>query len=295
MGHNYKIACFGEVLWDVFPDSQKIGGAPLNVAARLQSFKNEVYMISSVGIDQQGDTIIEFLKNCGVNTDGVQRHKSLATGKVLVSLDTNGSASYDIKFPSAWDEIIVNPSTIEIVKQCDVFVFGSLITRNEKSKNTLFSLLDHANFKVFDMNLRPPFYNLKQLELLMQMADFIKLNEEELVIICTYFEIESEKIEDQIKLLSGITQTAQICVSKGSHGAILFMNGNMYRHDGFQVKVADTVGAGDSFLATLLQYLKIQNTPEIALKMACAMGALVASKKGATPIISNLELKKLVD
>lgn len=289
-----KVACFGEVLWDVFPTHKKIGGAPLNVALRLQSFNNDVSIISSVGNDEQGKEIVDFIKESGINTEEIQIQKDFKTSKVIVNLDETGSASYTIEFPCAWDNIELKTSSKTIVKNSNAFIFGSLATRNRTTKETLFELLKVAKFKVFDVNLRPPHYSMPVLKKLMNIADFIKFNDEELLEICKNYNFNSNELMDNIKFIANETKTRQICVTLGSKGAILFIKETFYKSNGFQVTVRDTVGAGDSFLATLINELLNNTKPQEAINLASAMGALVASKDGPNPQISNNELKNIM-
>uniref|UniRef100_UPI004047A603 PfkB family carbohydrate kinase n=1 Tax=Mariniflexile sp. TaxID=1979402 RepID=UPI004047A603 len=194
-----KITCFGEVLWDVFPTQKKVGGGPLNVALRLQSLNNDVVMISSVGNDELGKNLLNYMLKNGVNTDYVQIHNTFKTGEVKVMLNEKGSASYDINFPRAWDHILVDGKSIDIVKKSDAFVFGSLAARNEVSKRTLMELLNHANYKIFDLNLRPPYYTEALLIELMNKADFIKFNDDELYEVSGYLDSKYRSMEQNIK------------------------------------------------------------------------------------------------
>ncbi|MCK5704435.1 MAG: carbohydrate kinase, partial [Cyclobacteriaceae bacterium] len=241
--------CFGEVLWDVFPTYKNIGGAPLNVALRLQSFGVHASIISRIGDDDNGKEILEFINDKGVDASNIQLDKNHKTGSVKVILDENGSAQYEIEYPVAWDKIEVTKKVVETIRSSDAFIFGSLACRDEVSKNTLLDLLQYATYKVFDVNLRPPFYTMEVLLKLMNKADFIKCNDEELREICTALDFDSVSIMEQIKFLAQHTQTKQICVTKGSEGAVLFIDSQFYSNSGYPVKVADTVGAGDSFLA----------------------------------------------
>ncbi|WP_339917723.1 carbohydrate kinase [Yeosuana marina] len=290
-----KITCFGEVLWDVFPTHKKIGGAPLNVATRLKSFDNEVSMISRIGDDKKGNKIIDFFYKHQVNTDGIQLDYTYKTGKVKVMLNEKGSASYDIKYPSAWDKIELTDVAKSIVKSSDAFVFGSLVARDDKSRETLYNLLPSAKYKIFDVNLREPYYTQEVLIHLMNQADFIKFNDEEILEIANYLDSKSQSLEQNIRFISEKTNTKSICVTKGSHGAVLFHNDTFYNNSGYQVVVKDTVGAGDSFLASLTDKLLKNASPQEAVNFACAVGALVASCEGANPIITDAQIKNLMN
>ena len=285
-----KIVCFGEVLWDVFSNHKKIGGAPLNVATRLQSFKNDVTMISAIGNDRLGKLILEYLKEHNINSSQIQILDDFETGEVAVTLDDKGAASYKIAHPKAWDKIQFTEKASAVVKNADAFVFGSLITRDEVSKNTLYKFLALPNYKVFDVNLRKPFYEKNILFELMEKANFVKFNDEEIYEIAAFLNSPYKNLEQNIHFLSKETNTNHICVTKGEHGAVLLYDGKMFYNSGYQIKVADTVGSGDSFLATLISNLLQKENPQKAIDTACALGALVAQKEGANPFVSAKEI-----
>lgn len=286
----YKIVCFGEVLWDVFPAHKKIGGAPLNVAFRLKSFKNEVTMISAIGNDILGKSIMSFLEEKGIQSTSIQVLNDYSTGEVAITLNEKGVASYEIVHPRAWDKIKFTKMASELVKQSDAFVFGSLVARDGVSKNTLYQLLEFAKYKVFDVNLRPPFYENETLIELMTKADFIKLNDDELYGISAFMGSKFNNLEQNLNFISKKTNTQHICVTKGEHGAVLLFDAKLYYNSGYKIKVADTVGSGDSFLGSLISKLINGEKPQRAVDFACAVGALVAQSNGANPIITEKEI-----
>lgn len=287
MSNSLQAVCFGEVLFDVFPTHQKIGGAPLNVALRMNSLGIPTQIISRIGADDLGEELLNYVKQNQLSTAGIQTDVTLATGAVLVSLNEKGSASYTINYPAAWDKIDYSAADIARVQAADVFIFGSLACRDAVSYGSLLQLLKHASFKVFDVNFRKPFYEKDLVISLMQQADFIKCNDEELPEICSFIGGSATDVESQVRELAASTHTNQICVTLGEKGALLFDQGEFIYHSGYAVKVKDTVGAGDSFLAGLLSQL-LQNKPKsYALNFACALGALVASHEGANPIIDH--------
>ena len=100
-----QVICWGEILWDVFPDQSVIGGAPFNVAQRLQSYGVETWMISALGRDPLGEKVIQYMKNIGLSTRGIAIDDALPTGQVTVTLDQKGVAQYTIEDPAAWDEV----------------------------------------------------------------------------------------------------------------------------------------------------------------------------------------------
>jgi fructokinase len=290
-----NIVCYGEVLWDVFPNHKKIGGAPLNVALRLQSLENNVAIITRIGDDTEGKEIKDFIINRGVVTENIQIDSILKTGEVAVILDTKGTATYTINFPRAWDNIKLTEKAKQITENSDAFIFGSLVARNNVSRDTLYQLLKIAKYKIFDINLRAPHYTLKVLKTLMNEADFIKFNDDEIFEIAKELKSESDSLEETIQFIAKETNTKSICVTKGGDGAILYYNDVFYHNTGYKIEVIDTVGAGDSFLASLTNKLLKGISPQRAIDFACAIGAIVAGSEGANPEIKKEEINKFVD
>ncbi|MEY4433137.1 MAG: hypothetical protein RLZZ44_1270 [Bacteroidota bacterium] len=281
-----KIVCFGEVLFDVFPTHRKIGGAPLNVGLRMASLGIDTQIISRIGQDEIGKELLDFVTQNGVSTDAIQIDTHLATGEVLVQLDEKGSASYTINYPVAWDKIEATSEAQNTVAKADALVFGSLVCRDNTSHQSLVRLLHSAKYKIFDVNLRAPFYTKELLLELMNEADFIKFNDDELYEISEYLGSPYHSLEQNLQFIAVKTNTQHICVTKGSHGAVLLYNSQLYYNSGYKITVADTVGAGDSFLAGLLTQLLTGVSPQKAIDFACALGALVTQQEGANPMIS---------
>ncbi|MEY8758985.1 carbohydrate kinase family protein [Chryseobacterium tongliaoense] len=290
---NLKVVSFGEILFDVFREEKIVGGAPLNLALRTRSFGFPVTMISAVGNDENGNDLKEYILKNGVECNTIITHQEHETGIVQVYLNERGSATYEIKFPSAWDYIGINADVKKAVWQTDIFFFGSLVCRNDISKNTLFELLQSnpTMYKVFDVNLRAPHYTIETVTQLMNKADFIKFNDDEIIEIASKLGFWSNSLEENIKFIANRTQTKSICVTRGKHGSILLWENMLYYHNGFVVTVVDTVGAGDSFLAALITKLVSDKNPQNALDFASAVGALVASRAGGNPKIKNLEIE----
>ncbi|MCC4212935.1 carbohydrate kinase family protein [Leeuwenhoekiella parthenopeia] len=291
MKDSLKAVSYGEILWDVFPDGKKLGGAPLNLCLRLKSLGVSTTMISRLGTDALAEETRAKLDVLDLNQSLIQEDDELETGQVLVTLDDSGSASYEIKEPVAWDAISISNENMKAVSHADLFVFGSLAARCETSRATLKELLPQSKYAVFDVNLRAPHYKMEHLVQFMKQAQMVKMNDEELEILAEHFGIKSGAIEDQLAQLSKETNTSLICVTLGKAGAVLYKDGKLYSHPGYPTTVVDTVGAGDSFLGGLLyQLFKEESEPEYALGFACALGAMVAGKKGANPKITKDEI-----
>jgi fructokinase len=290
-----KIVCFGEILFDVFPTQRKIGGAPLNVALRMSSLGIDAHIISCIGNDEVGKELLHFLEKNDISTNNIQIDNKYSTGEVFVKLDDKGSASYTINYPVAWDKIEATSEATNVVKDADALVFGSLACRDITSYLSLLTLLNSAKYKIFDVNLRPPFYNKELLLDLMENADFIKFNDDELYEISEFLDSPYHSLEQNIHFIAKKTNTRNICVTKGSHGAVLYYNDQLFYNSGYKITIADTVGAGDSFLAGLLSKLLTGTDPQKAIDFACALGALVASQNGANPKITKKDITKFIN
>lgn len=144
---------------------------------------------------------------------------------------------------------------IELVMNSDVFVFGSLVCRDEISKSTLKALLEHASYKVFDVNLRVPYYTNKLLIDLMMQSDFIKFNDDELFEIAEHLGSKYNSMGQTVEFVAKKTNTNIICVTKGAYRAVLYKNEIFYYNSGYGIKVLDMVGSGDSFLASVIYKL----------------------------------------
>ena len=290
-----KVTSFGEVLSDDFPDGKVLGGAPLNVLVRLRSLGVNGSIISRRGDDADGEELLRQIESKNVGTELLQTDTEHATSLVKVTLDAKGCASYEIVYPCAWDRIAAEEAALKRVRESDAFIYGSLSTRDEVSRASLDKLVEQARFKIFDVNLRPPHYNTDRLLEMMKKADLIKLNDDELYELSEKFGSPYHSLEQNIRFLSDLSGTAKMCVTLGRHGAIYYQDGLMYYHGGFHVKVADTVGSGDSFLAGLTYKLLNNAAPQEAVTFACALGALVASHHGATPEISLKQIESFMN
>lgn len=293
MSKTPHIICYGEILWDLFPEGKQLGGAPLNVALRLHSFGAKTTIISAIGKDDLGETTLSALKEKDFPDTYIQQSKQ-PTGQVTVTLDSTGSAQYDIQKDVAWDYIKATPEAIEEVKKADAFIFGSLALREMYNQEQFEALVTEASYTVFDLNLRDPYYDLDVVLSLMDIANCIKLNDEELELIVTILDLEKETLEEELKAVAKTTNTDTICVTLGPDGAMLLHNKKIYTQVGFPTKVVDTVGAGDSFLAGLIFGLLTEQTPEDSLEVAAAIGSLVAGKAGANAIVTNDEIDDLL-
>jgi fructokinase len=291
---NNNILCFGEVLWDRLPSGEKPGGAPMNVALHLTAAGLNVSLASKIGADKQGNRLIEFLQKSGLNTDLIQVDNSLPTSEVLVHLDDEQNATYEICEPVAWDNIVFNNALKNIAQNSGLLVYGSLASRSMTTRKTLFRLMDSDVVKLMDINLRKPYDKPDVVKPLLEKTDILKLNDDELKIICSWknFVVRDEKA--MVKWLADQYNLKMLCVTRGKNGAILFSDNTFYDHPGYKVKTIDTVGAGDAFLSGLIAALLSSQDLQAALELACATGAFVASRAGATPKYDIHEINSII-
>ncbi|WP_304068247.1 carbohydrate kinase family protein [Pedobacter glucosidilyticus] len=273
------IYCFGEILWDVLPQKALPGGALMNVCIHLHKLGSQTKLISAIGNDKAGADLKKYLYQELNDVSLIQTKNHLATGKVLVNLDDPLNAKYDILQPVAYDEI---DSPEIALKNDDILVFGSLASRGAYTKNTLLKLLEKPCLKVFDINLRAPHYTEASLKEFLKLADWVKLNDDEFELVCSWYQLNPQD-EFVFQKLAALWDVTLICLTKGGKGATLFIDDQIYQHPGFKVEVADTVGAGDAFLAALIHSYQIGCVPDMMLNNACALGAFVAGKSGANP------------
>ena len=276
-----SIVCFGEVLWDMLPMGKTVGGAPFNVAYHAKNLGMNAHLISAVGNDDLGKSLLQFLQQNGIRTDLIHTNYTFDTSTVQVKLDEKGSASYEIVEPVAWDFLFIDKKREAIVKSADYLLLGSLIARSEKNFNLLHHLMRKANKVVFDVNLRPPFYSQSLIEVLLHEADVVKLNDEELNIIASWYDSKST-IEVQMERVKKKFNIETLIMTQGKYGAYCMHNEELFTQKSFVVKVKDTVGSGDSFLAAFLYKMSEGKGWQECLEFACAMGALVATKSGGT-------------
>ncbi len=269
--------CFGEVLWDLLPNGKQAGGAPMNVAFRLNEFHHKVQLLTAIGKDDLGKELLEMLKAIQLSND-VHISDHLPTGTVAVELNDAGNACYTIVEEVAWDEI----HHFDICPEPFQLIFGSLSLRSNINQASISTLIERASEVVFDINLRKPFYSFELIDAYIQVSDVIKLNEDELDWLCAQLQIQPVHSITCFLELSKHYPKKTWCVTLGEKGALLFEKDELFQSGGFPVQVVDTIGAGDAFLAALLHKRNLKAHPLECLAFACKVGSTVAGQRGAT-------------
>lgn len=277
-----KIVCFGETLWDMLPSGRLPGGAPMNVAIHLTYNQFTPVIISRLGSDDLGKDLLNFLADKNIPTDFIQIGQTHLTGVVKANISDKNEVTYKIVEPVAWDYIQYDSNAADLIRRSDVFVYGSLTARSSTSENTLLQYLPLANLKVFDVNFRPPHYTPDRTQVLMQYADIIKMNHQELAEISSWFSQNGTE-QEQMTFIKSRFDLKALVVTRGDKGAAVLTDQGYAEHPGFTVEVEDTIGSGDAFLATFLSNYLQQLPMPVCLENACKIGAYVATQKGATP------------
>lgn len=275
--------CFGEILWDMLPDGPQPGGAPLNVAYHMNKLGMPASILSKVGKDVQGDELIALLDRWVIDRQFLQFDDNYKTGEVIAKMNNGNEVSYDILFPVAWDYIEKNSSLKDKINTKSYIVYGSLSSRNETTRESLFELLKTDAIKVFDINLRPPFIGQDLLKALLDKADIVKFNQAELEMAQLLFRGSFGNEASQVRFIMERFNIKEVIITKGESGASYYKIDNAFHSWGSEVKVKDTIGSGDSFLAAFLAGHCLKENPDIILKNAIAMGAFIATKKGGCP------------
>lgn len=284
-----KIICYGEVLWDLLPSGLKPAGAPLNVAYHLKKMGVQSYIISRVGDDTLGEKILKIIKKWGVDDTFCRVDNNYPTGKVIAKVDAIlQEVSYEIMEPVAWDFIAVEKEHSKVIKNTDGFVFQSLTARNEISRKTLHALLEHSCYKIFDVNLRPPFYSEHIIKELLEKSDLVKMSISELYEIVAWFQPGKITEEEAVCFLKEDFNLKEILITKGSYGASYYGIDQLCERWGIHINVKDPIGSGDAFLAGFLAKKINGNSSEEAMDQAITLGAFVASKEGSCPYYEDL-------
>lgn len=280
---NKKVIAIGEIVWDCLPAGKQLGGAPLNFAFFAKELGAEAYAVSAIGKDALGDETLEVASATGVCLDHVQRN-DLPTSRVLVTLDANGIPQYEIVEGVAWDAIECTDEDLELVKDASVICWGSLAQRSEESRKSVLAMLAAAPqscLKVFDINIRQHYYSREVIEASLEYADILKLNEDELPLVAKMLGLDGSEKE----IVSALIQKYALSHLIYTHGADF---SEVYTADGGyshvptpKVKVADTVGAGDSFTAVFVTSLLHGKTLEESHAKAVEVSAYVCTQNGA--------------
>ena len=286
------IAGFGEILWDLLPSGKQLGGAPANFAYHCSALGAEAYPVSCTGNDEPGAEIRKLLLHKGISDDYLAVDPHHPTGTVTVSLSSSGIPSYVIHEQVAWDFIPMNEKMTLLASRLDAVCLGSLSQRSPMSRHTLqqfLKTLKTSCLKVFDINLRQHYYLPEIIKESLQISDILKLNDGELEVLTPLLELSGTEGEKLSQLLNRF-KLQLVALTKGEKGSVLVTPAGFSEVEAPQVKVADTVGAGDAFTAALtVGWLKKEPLKKIH-RNANRLAAWVCSCHGAMPPVPDVIL-----
>ncbi len=288
-----KIAAFGELLWDLLPTGKVLGGAPTNFIYRINSFGDQGTLLSKVGNDKAGRDARTALRNLGLSDENIQTDYEFPTGSVKVKIDEQGLVDFNIITDVAYDHIEINTEMIDAFSQADCVCFGTLVQRYGISKNTLRELIHESPdvVKFLDVNLRKKCYTAATLEDSLRMANILKANDEELLIIKDLLGLKNENLPNLAKEALETFKLDIILCTLGSNGAFCLTKEEVFCYDpGYQITLGDTVGSGDAFSAGFIHYFMNRQPIDEALRFGNAAGAMVATTTGATSPISKEQI-----
>ncbi len=292
----------GEALFDCLPEGRKLGGAPANFAYHVSQFGLDGCAISAIGDDELGEEIVETFER--VNLNHILPKVEQPTGTVKVTLDSKGVPQYDICLGVAWDNIPLTAEMLDVARQAEAICFGSLAQRSEVSRRTIHAFLDAAPkdaLRVFDINLRQSWFTAEVIAESLNRANVLKINDEELDVVATMLlgvptvpgkliAEDADKTRAVCRDLIAKYDLRMLILTCGAIGSYVFTADSESYVQTPKVKVADTVGAGDSFTATFVAQILLGKSIRQAHEKAVAVSAFVCTQNGAMPVLPD-ELK----
>lgn len=302
MASSRIIVGIGEALFDVFPDAQHLGGAPLNVAVHAQQLGNAGIVVSRVGQDDLGDQIVAELRRRDMTTAHLQSDPDHPTGTVEVDASDPHAPRYNI-LPGAWDHLTWDGDLDEPARRCHGVCFGSLAQRSAPSRSTIYRFLVGAKNaeRLFDVNLRQDFYDRRSILSSLEHATSIKLNTDELTTLTKLLNIPAPGSapasdaghDEQIAALLRTYNLRWAALTAGPRGTTVYTTTQKFvAAPVFAASQGDAVGAGDATAAALLHGVTRRWDWPRTLTLANTLGAFVASQPGACPELND-EIRKL--
>jgi fructokinase len=299
----------GELLWDLLPEGYRkggvdvgeslagyLGGAPANFTVMAGRLGDHAAILSRIGRDELGRRAIDELDPMPVDASPVQVDMNRPTGRVSVEL-FSGEPHYQIHEDAAWDYLELTDEWIQLAERADAICFGALAQRSRKSRQTIQTLAAEASstcIRVFDANLRTPFYSGEVIQESLELATVLKLNATELPLVLNLLGIPDgdEAEHDRLRsggerLLGEFPSLEMVAVTRGNHGSVLVRRGEWSEHPGIPVEVADPIGCGDAFTAAMTYYLLRGAGLETLNEAGNRWGAWVASQTGAMPQLTE--------
>lgn len=271
----------GELLWDVFPEGPRMGGAPANFAFHVARLGCRGAVVSRVGDDALGREALAALDRAGVDRSRVQVDPVLPTSTVDVTVDGEGHPTYRIHRPIAWDALECPDALRSWAPEASAICFGSLACRDPKSRASILDFLSAARkgcVRILDVNLRRDCWDPDGVRALLGRCDVLKLNEDEFPVVAGLLGVkaEAQALRERLGL-------RLLALTLGGRGSVLCTEDERLEAPGWKVPVADTVGAGDAFTAALAAGLVLGQDLSTVQRRATRLSAFVCTRAGATP------------
>jgi fructokinase len=297
MSQNKCVVGLGELLWDMLPEGPQLGGAVSNFAVMAARLGDKAAIATRIGTDPLGREAMALLNQTPVNTTYIQEDFSRVTGTVTVGLE-NGQPRYTIHEPVAWDFLEFTPHWLALAEQADAVCFGSLAQRSPASRRTIESFLHETKPKcvrIFDVNLRPPFFNAEIVEHSLELATIFKLNAEEMPQVLSLLDFPDSDGITPDALLNGARQIIDqfpvqlVAITLGAQGSLLVTRNEVDRHPGYPAQIVDAVGAGDAFTAAIAHFYLRGGPLHLLNAAGNRWGSWVASHAGAMPVLPSAD------
>ncbi len=278
----------GELLWDCFADARRPGGAPANVAFQAGQLGCRGIVASRVGRDPLGEELVRFLDGQGLDTTWIQRDPLHPTGTVTVDTSRAEHPCYVIHENVAWDHLEADTALQNLMGRSAAVCFGTLAQRGDDSRHAIHAALDAVTsdcLVVYDVNLRQRWYERSWIEQSLSRSRIVKLNGDEVLVLAEMLETGDGDQASFARALQRRYGVQTVCVTRAEQGCLLVAGDEIVDSPGVRVEVADAVGAGDAFTAALI--VAHLHARPLAAQAAFAnrVGALVASRPGAMPIL----------
>jgi len=288
------VLSFGETLWDLLPAGPLLGGAPCNLAYRVNSLGERGLVVTRLGRDDLGRKAAERLRDLGMDLRLVQWDERRPTGTVPVRVDAKGIPTFTILEDVAYDSIEATPELLEEASRADCVCFGTLVQRAPGSRETLRRVLEAAPraLKVLDLNLRRRCYTRETVEHSLKAADVLKLNDGEVRELAGMFGFPAATPQDGARECRRRWDLDACVVTLGERGAFGVTAREEAAVEGRPVDVVDTIGSGDAFAAAFVTGWLRGRPLEDCCAVGNALGALVARTAGATAPIAADEIKR---
>ena len=271
-------------MWDVLPAGKHLGGAPANFAYHAGQQGAESTVVSRIGNDDLGSEIRSVLDSKGLSSS-LQTDMENPTGTVTVEIAGEGIPEYVIHQPVAWDFLDYNSELKELASECDAVCFGSLAQRNEVSGQSIRSFVENTGpkaLRIFDINLRQEFYSKELIDQNLHLANVVKFNDDEYEILRGMYDLPNDELLFIREMINRF-DLSHLVFTKGGDGSYFSDRDFTSYLRTPEIEIVDTIGAGDSFTATIVMGILNENPVTETHKKAIEVSAFVCSSKGAMP------------